>query len=357
MAMGDTTGGARDRGVLNERQQAVLRAVVSHYVRTGEPAGSKTLVERYKLGASSATVRNEMAVLEEEGFLSHPHTSAGRIPTDRGYRYFVDAWGNDVKLPPAEARKVHAFYGEPRFAVEDALRETALLLSNLTHHAAVVFAPPLSKSTVRHIEIVRLAGERVMLVLVTDTGRVENRIIRVGVEVTEEQLGRAAEAVNRVLVGSAAADAAGRLAAHVGEVPQDVREVVRAAAAALGQRREETLEQQVFLEGASRIVDEAKFTDLETVRQVIGALEHRRVLLEVLADALDNSEVSVRIGSENPMAEMQHCAVIAAPYGDEGALKGSLGIVGPTRMDYRRTIAAVHEVASELGSMLRQLGL
>ena len=353
--MGELTQ-ASEPSALNERQEAVLRAVVSHYVRTGEPAGSKTLVERYKLHASPATVRNEMAVLEESGYLSHPHTSAGRIPTDRGYRYFVDAWGNDVKLPAAEARRVHAFYVEPRFAVEDALRETALLLSNLTHHAAVVFAPALAKAMVRHIDVVRLSGPRAMLVLVADTGRVENRILGVSPRVSDDDLSRVAEALNRLLVGSSVEEAASRLAAHLGDVPSDVREVAAAAASALSQRRDEDLDQRVFLEGTSKMVDEAKFSDIETVRQVVGALEHRRVLLEVLADALTDTEVSVRIGSENPIAEMQHCAVVAAPYGDE-ELKGSLGIVGPTRMDYRRTIAAVHEVASNLGAMLRHLGL
>src|SRR5688572_15914315 len=162
---------------LGDRRASILRAIVAHYVTSGEPVGSKTLVERYRLGVSPATVRNEMGALEEAGLIYQPHTSAGRVPTDAGYRHYVDRSGSEGRLPAAAARQIQSFFGEPRWELEDALRQTATLLSTLTNHAAVVFAPALDRSTVRHVELVELSAGRAMVVVVTDTGRVENHVI------------------------------------------------------------------------------------------------------------------------------------------------------------------------------------
>lgn len=337
---------------LGDRRGRILRALVSHYVTSGEPVGSKTLVDRYDLGVSPATVRTELAALEEAGLIHQPHTSAGRIPTDAGYRFFVDRYASDGKLPPREVRRVRTFFGEPRWELEDALRHTASLLSTLTNHAAVVFAPALDRSLVRHVDLVLLAGDRAMIVVVTDTGRVENHVVRVEPDVDEVQLADAAEMLNRSVTGIPLEQVPAQLAQEAGRFPLELREVVGAVAGVLARELQQRDAERVFLEGTSNIVDEEKFADLGTVRHVIEALEHRRLLLEVLADALSPEQVSVRIGVENSIEEMQACAVIAAPYGSEGNALGSLGVVGPTRMDYRRTIAAVHEVASNLGRML-----
>ena len=337
---------------VGERRAQILRALVSDYVTSGEPVGSKTLVERYRLGVSAATVRNELAALEDAGLIYQPHTSAGRIPTDAGYRFFVDRFASNGKLPDKDAREVRRFFVEPRWELEDALRQTASLLSTLTDHAAVVFAPALDRSTVRHFELVLLPGDRAMVVVVTDTGRVENHVIKVPSEMDEEQLNNAAQMLNRVLVGLPLEQVPAKIAEELARFPLELREVVGTLAATLADELAESDSDRVFLEGTSNIVDEQKFSDLETVRQVIETLEHRRLLLEVLADGFSIDSVSIRIGAENPVQEMQSCAVIAAPYGLEGIAIGSLGVVGPTRMDYRRTIAAVHEVASNLGRML-----
>lgn len=337
---------------LGDRRARILQALVSHYVRSGEPVGSKTLVERFNLGVSPATVRNELAALEEEGLIYQPHTSAGRIPTDAGYRYFVDQWSGNAKLPEREASAVRDFFGEPRWELEDALRQTASLLSTITDHAAVVFAPALDRSTVRHVDLVALPGNRAMIVLVTETGRVENHVLRIRDDVDEVQLGQAADMLNRAVVGTALEQAPVRMVEEINRFPLELREVVLSVASTLGEELTRSEAERVFLEGTSNIVDEHKFADLETVRHVIEALEHRRLLLEVLADALSLERVSVRIGGENTLEEMQACSVIAAPYGAEGIAIGSLGVVGPTRMDYRRSIAAVHVVAANLGRML-----
>jgi heat-inducible transcriptional repressor len=340
---------------LDERKAAILRAIVSHYVRSGEPAGSKTLVERFRLGVSPATVRNEMGALEEAGYLYQPHTSAGRIPTDLGYRFFVDSLATDLRLPPRDATIVRRFFDEPRWELQDALRETATLLSTLTDHAAIVFTPAMERSVVRRVELVRLSRERAMLLLVTDTGRVENHIIGISENMDDVQLDNTSEMLNRIVVDQPLDGVARLISDALDRFPLEIREAVAAVATALEEELSERVTERVFLEGAANIVDEAKFSDLETVRQVIGALEHRRVVLEVLAEAIPVHSVSVRIGAENP-SEMQFCSVIAAPYGPDAPI-GSLGIVGPTRMDYRRAIASVNEVATALGRMLSDLGL
>ncbi len=337
---------------LGERSGRILRALISHYVRSGEPVGSKTLVEKYSLGVSPATVRNELSALEESGLIYQPHTSAGRIPTDLGYRFFVDEWGDNMRLPERDARQVRRFFGEPRWELEEALRKTASLLSTLTDHAALVFAPALGKSTLRHIELVSLPGDRAMVVVVTDTGRVYNHVIPRNADLDEDTLERVGGILNAVSVNVPIEDAAATISRNLERFLPGERELVSAVVGTLQDEIARKDAEKVFLEGAANIIDEHKFSDLETVRNVIEALEHRRLLLEVLADALSGEGVSVRIGAENSAEEMQFCSVILAPYGSVDNPIGSLGVVGPTRMDYRRTIAAVHEVASNLGRML-----
>jgi heat-inducible transcriptional repressor len=337
---------------LDERKGAILRAIVSHYVRSGEPVGSKAVAERFPTKVSPATVRNEMAILEDFGFIFQPHTSAGRIPTDAGYRYYVDAWAARPRLSVQDSRRVRSFFGEPRYELEDSLRRTASLLSDLTDHAAMVFSPSLERSIVRHLELVKLTDERAMLVVVTNTGWVENHIILTPEAGDEITLANVAELLNRLVVGTPHESVAQTILDGVDRLPLEFRDLARNVSAVLKEEMLARGAERVFLEGTSNIVDEHKFSDLETVRQVIGVLEHRRVLLELVADALAVERVMVRIGIENDIEEMRSCSVITAPYAVEGNTIGTLGIVGPTRMDYRKTIAAVDEVAEYLGRML-----
>ena len=215
---------------LDERKAAVLRAIVSHYVRSGEPVGSRTLVERFRLGVSPATVRNDMGALEDAGFIYQPHTSAGRIPTDAGYRFFVDVWGRNSRLPHGDAELVQSFFGEPRWELEESLRRTAALLSSLTHHAAVVFAPALDRSIVRHVELLRLAGDRAMVLLVTDTGRVENHVVLIPESLDNVQLEHTSDMLNRVVVDVPLEKAAATMAAQLERFPLELRDAVASVA-------------------------------------------------------------------------------------------------------------------------------
>jgi heat-inducible transcriptional repressor len=337
---------------LDDRKSAILRALVSHYVTTGEPVGSKTLVDRFKLGISPATARHEMGLLEEGGFIYQPHTSAGRIPTDVGYRHFVDSYTRGARLSAGDALRIRRFFVEPRWEFEDALRQTASLLSALTDHAAVVFAPAVDRSLVRDLELVGLIAGRAMVLVVTDMGRVQNHVVLVDESLDQPELDRAATALKRLVMGVELEASAKVIAQALPTLPPDLRDVAAKVAAGLAEGTSQREAERVFLEGTSTMVDGGKFHDLETVKQVVGALEHRRVVLEMLAESLGEGNVSVRIGAENHQQEMQACSVITAPYGTEDRAIGSLGVVGPTRMDYRRIIAAVCEVAGNLGRML-----
>jgi heat-inducible transcriptional repressor len=293
-----------------------------------------------------------MAALEDAGYIFQPHTSAGRVPTDAGYRYFVDALGGPIRLPVNDARRVRSFFEASRRELEDSLRATAQLLSQLTDHAALVFAPMLDRSVVRHVELVMLGSARAMVVVVTSTGQVENHIVSLPDNIDEVQLDETASMLNRVVAGTPLDAAPEAISTVLDRFPLELRETAEGVAAALTDELAEKDSTRVFLEGAANIVDEDKFADLETVRNVIEALEHKRVLFELLADALNPGPVSVRIGRENSMNEMRDCSVVTAAYEVEGEPIGSLGIVGPTRMDYLRTIASVYEVAAGLGRML-----
>jgi heat-inducible transcriptional repressor len=341
---------------LDDRKAAILHAIVAQHVRSGEPVGSKTLVARFRLGVSAATVRNEMMWLEDAGYLYQPHTSAGRVPTDAGYRHFVDA-SPEAELPGLERQRIRRFFGEPRWELEEGLQRTASLLSMVTQHAAVVCAAALDQNVVRHVELVRLSGAKAMVLLVTDTGRVANHVVLVPEALDDVQLEQAGEMLNRIVGGVALENTPELIASAVDRFPLELRDAVATVARALREELAERATERVFLEGTSNIVDETKFSDLETVRQVIGVLEHRRVVLEILAHALASDRVSVTIGTENIMEEMRSCSVITAPYGADGNIVGSLAVVGPTRMDYRRTRAAVNEVARALGGMLHELGV
>ncbi|HWL64840.1 MAG TPA: HrcA family transcriptional regulator, partial [Actinomycetota bacterium] len=235
--------------------------------------------------------------------------------------------------------------------LEEALRQTASLLSTLTDHAAVVFSPALDRSTIRHLELVSLPQNRAMVVVVTDAGRVYNQVVGHDGDLNEDEISRIGRMLNAVVAEVAVEDVGETITKSLERFRPEERTLVSMLSDVLKSEFARRDAEKMFLDGTANIIDEHKFADLETVRHVIEALEHRRLLLELLADALGAGSVSVRIGAENP-EEMQFCSVIAAPYGIAGHPLGSLGVVGPTRMDYRRTIAAVHEVAANLGRML-----
>ncbi len=334
-----------------DRRLAVLRAIVEDYVQTREPVGSKALVERHALGVSPATIRNDMASLEEEGLIAQPHTSAGRIPTDKGYRLFVDRLST-VKPLSAPEKKAIASLLDGAVDLDDVVDRTVRLLAQLTHQVAVVQYPSLTRSTVRHVELVPLGGGRLLVVLITNTGRVEQRLVDAGGEPSEAVLADLRARLNVAVGGKRLTEVRALVeslpSAFAPEARQLVRLVLDALEGALAVEREE----RIVLAGTANLARAG--TDFAgSIGPVLEALEEQVVLLKLLTEmAADTGGVGVRIGRENHHAGLTETAVVASGYGGEGEVVARLGVLGPTRMDYPTTIAAVRAVARYVSRIL-----
>jgi len=337
--------------MVEDRRLAVLRAIVEDYVSTEEPVGSKALVDRHQLGVSPATVRNDMAVLEEEGFIMQPHTSAGRVPTDKGYRLFVDKLTNLKPMSAAEKRAIASFL-DGAVDLDDVVQRSVRLLSQLTRQVAVVQYPTLSRSTVRHVEVVALSPHRLLLVLILSTGRVEQRLVELPVELNDDELADLRTRVYRAAIGEVIADAATRLATVPDEVLPEHRTTTGAVVAALVEAMSDhRSDERVAVGGTANLTRFGEGFDT-TIRPLLEALEEHVVLLKLLGEAGTGGTVTVRIGGEGPYQELATTSVVATGYGPGDQALAALGIVGPTRMDYPGTMAAVRAVARYVSRIL-----
>jgi len=336
--------------VLDDRKLAVLRAIVEDYVSTNEPVGSKALVDRRNLDVSPATIRNDMAVLEEQGYIVQPHTSAGRIPTDKGYRLFVDKLSAIKPFSSAERRAIETFLAGA-YDLDDVVMRTVRLLAQLTRQVAVVQYPSLSKSAVRHVELVPLTERRLLLVLITDTGRVEQRVVDLPGLTDEDSTMQLRAVLNACLDGRKLTD----VATVVGDLPERVDPLERANAAAVFSVIIETLvarhEEKIIVGGASNLTP-GDFS--QGLREVLEALEEQVVLMRLLGESDDQASVTVRIGAENNVHGLRRTSVVAVGYGAADRPLAKLGVLGPTRMDYPTAMGAVRAVARYTGQILAE---
>jgi heat-inducible transcriptional repressor len=336
----------------DDRRFEVLRAIVADFVATKEPIGSKTLVDRHNLGVSSATVRNDMAVLEAEGYIAQPHTSSGRVPTEKGYREFVDRLDVVKPLSSAERRAILSFL-ETGVDLDDVLRRAVRLLAQLTRQVAIVQYPTLSTSSVRHLEVVALTPARLLLVVITDSGRVDQRVVELGDAIDEHQLGQLRERLAAALEGkplSAASVAVADLASQL-DGRGGLGDAVGRAATVLVETLVEHREERLLLGGTANLTrNTADFGG--SLRSVLEALEEQVVVLRLLAAQQEAGKVTVRIGHETEAEEMAGTSVVSTAYGSLGKVYGGMGVVGPTRMDYPGTIANVAAVALYIGEVL-----
>ncbi|HIW61243.1 MAG TPA: heat-inducible transcriptional repressor HrcA [Candidatus Stackebrandtia excrementipullorum] len=337
---------------MGERRLDVLRAIVEDYVLTQEPVGSKSLVSRHSLGVSSATIRNDMAALEDAGYIHQPHTSAGRVPTNKGYRLFVDRLSKIKPLTGAERRAVHRFLDEA-VDLNDVIHRTVRLLAQLTRQVAVVQYPSLSRSQVRHLELVPLATSRIMLVMITDTGRVEQRVVDFPDGVDEDDVLSLRQIINDKLVGVRLTETPTEIAAMVEETAPRLRPPMTTLSTVLLETLVERGEERLALAGTANLT-RSTLDFSGSLRPILEALEEEVVLLKLLGEVDSGATLRIAIGEENDIVGLDGTSVVSTGYGPAGSIVGGLGVVGPTRMDYPGTIAAVRTVARYVSEILAQ---
>jgi heat-inducible transcriptional repressor len=340
--------------MMNDRHQGVLRAIVQDYIRTAEPVGSRTLSRKYGFSLSPATIRTIMSDLEESGYVAQPHTSAGRVPTDKGYRLYVDNLMDRAPLSREEVERIEQRVGPSAAEADDLLREAGKLLFALSPYVAVALAPRLQDSRFQRVEFVSLARDRVLVILLADSGLVHHKTIMVEEVVTQDDLDRMARYLSDLLKGRTLHEVRDLLVAQMAE-EKALYDRLLAQALRLGaQALAGDTEADVYVAGAARIADQPEFADIQRMKSLYTAFEEKSKLVILLSECLRGGGCRVFIGSEIPVQDIQDLSVVASPYRRQGQILGVLGVLGPTRMDYGRTVALVETTANLLSRSLSE---
>jgi heat-inducible transcriptional repressor len=334
--------------VLNDRRRRILQALVKEYIGSAIPVGSKTLVDRYELGCSSATVRNELAILEETGYVVQPHVSAGRLPTDTGYRSFVDVL-IESGLSEADAEEVKSALHHNVTELDELMRETSAALTQLTSCLAVVLAPSVTLTRVRRIDLLSLERRRALFVLITESGQVVNKTVDLPTDTEPERLADIEKALNASFDGKRAAEI--RPLRGALENVHDKDGLVALVVDEILEALDETDRDRLYHVGVPALLGQPEFHDADRARPLIEFLEDGIAVLETLSEALGSRGVSVTIGHENRRVELGNVSIVASNFG-MGRADGIVGVIGPTRMDYQRAMAAVRVVADDLSGAL-----
>ncbi|HTX92917.1 MAG TPA: heat-inducible transcriptional repressor HrcA [Anaerolineales bacterium] len=337
---------------LTERQRFLLALIVRDYTETAEPVGSKRLVEYYKLELSSATIRNEMAALTEMGYLRQPHPSAGRVPTEEGYRYFVTHVVYQADLPePARDTISHQFY-QARQDVEQWMPLAASILAHHSHAASIVTAPHSERSRYKHVELIATRGRQVLMVLVTTGGEVSQQILTLAEPVVQARLSAAADHLNQVCLLKTT-DEIGALPPRPDALEKDILTLVLQDMS----RGEQRVSGEIFLDGLTNVLSEPEFLESDDARRAVRLFEERSLLQDLLARTTNNATVGgvqVLIGGEGEWEDLKQCSVVLARYGIPGLATGTLGVFGPMRMPYARTIPTVRFMADLLSGLISE---
>ncbi len=346
----------RSGGPLEPRAQAILRAIIEEYVATAAPVGSQSLVERFDLGVSSATVRNVMAELEAAGYLTHPHTSAGRVPTDAGYRLYVESLAPSFNLAPVEQLMIRHQFGQVEFASEQWFRLAAATLAGATHAAGLATPAKPRSCRLRRADLVATSQRTASLVVVLAEGSVKQELLPLDEPSEQARLDEIAQLLNDRLAGSSTRQLAGRIDALRSD-PDVPRVAVRAAQRIERLMREfdAAVVEDVFSDGLLYVMEQPEFAESQTLRRVFGALQDRDYLGGLLHRVWGQGDVQVLIGSENDVREMQSVSLVLAPYGQPGRAMGVVGVLGPTRMAYPQAIGSVRYVSGLMNELVEQL--
>lgn len=343
MSIDASESGELDR--LSERRDAILRAVIQGYISTSRPVGSGAVTSENAIDVSPATVRKELSALEDEGFLQQPHTSAGRIPTEKGYRYFVDALMQPADLQGQQAERIHEFFTRTHGELEKMLKQTSTLLANLTHYAAVVVGPEPDVATIKSAQIVSLGPQVALLVVVLSNGAVERRTLEFAAEVDDDVIADAGRLLAAAIVGQSVAgavlvDLADTIADSAGTIAVQALHALQHGDASAG---------RLYVGGQSSVAE--VFDATETVQEVLTILERQLLVSSLIRDVLDRG-MRVAIGTETGLQHLNECSIVVAPYLIEGEEAGSIGVLGPQRMNYAQALATVAIVSDGLTAHL-----
>ncbi len=334
---------------LTERQQSLLALIVRAYTETAKPIGSKKLLERYNLNVSSATVRNEMATLTDAGYLRQPHTSAGRVPTEAGYRYFVRGLLGDSELPNAEKRLISHQFHQAHADIEEWVRLSASVLAQHSHVASLVTTPRPERAIFKHLKLIATLGQQVLLVLVLQGGDVRQQILTLAQPIDQAQLETIASQITNAC-NSKDAKFVSEQISHFSDLAEDITRLV----AEMMARADAVWAGEIYRDGITNVLAQPEFAQSDSARNALRLLEERSFLEEVLANVLSPTVggVQVVIGGEGGWEELRECSMVLTRYGAPGYATGAMGVVGPTRMAYGRTISAVRYVAGLLSELV-----
>jgi len=343
--------------ILDERKGRILKAIVNDYVETADPIGSEWLVTHYDFGCKSATLRNEMAEMADMGYLLQPHTSAGRIPTDRGYRYYVDRLMPTEPLSDTEQQRALATYERTRMEVEEIVQQTCRMLAHMTQYPSLGTPPASTTTHLHHLYVTAASARHVLIVLLLSTGHVEHSLLEVEDAPEAASLQRITNYLNETLAGRDLTDLSGHALAGTPTELRAEQALLEKVHASVVQSAASLADHRVFLEGTSHILRQREFQDVQRLERLMSALEQRNVLFQVLSRALLGPDVTVIIGAESPVKAMQECSVVTSPYYIRTLTGGFIGVVGPTRMRYDRAVAAVGLMARSLSALLTRASL
>ncbi|MCR4426205.1 MAG: heat-inducible transcriptional repressor HrcA [Firmicutes bacterium] len=345
--------------VMEERKRAILRAVADDYISTAEPVGSRTIARRYGLGISPATIRNEMADLEEEGYLEQPHASAGRVPSDKGYRFYVDALMSERGLSGFEEKRIRAEYEKRRDEIQSLIKATAKVLGDLSKCASVVVAPAAREAEIRHIQLVPVNSDSVLVLVVTTAGLVEHKLISIEHALTASDLDRISGILNKRLRGASLSQMRGRLLREVQADLTAYASFIESTVELLLSAVSVSDQERVYTDGLTELLTQPEFREIERAKPVLGFLGSDDLVLGLFSGIAKGgpSGPSVRIGSENARDELKGCSVVSASYGIGGRSLGTIGVIGPTRMDYAGAMALVSFMAEGLSDLLTRMSM
>lgn len=338
---------------LGARKRLILQAIIEDYINTAEPVGSRTISKKYLTGTSPATIRNEMADLEDMGYIEQPHTSAGRIPSDKGYRLYVDHIMRQNTINEAQREKIKKEFVDTLGEIDRLVKHASKLLSQMTQYTSIVMAPQFRRTSIKQIQLIRIDNSTVLAVIITDAGIVKNSVLRIVQDVQSDVLAKITNMLNEKLSGLGIEDIECFDIEYMKNNSMGHREIIEQIVPELIQTLLYSDTAEVYHDGVSNILNLPEYSDINKARSFLNTMEENELLFKVLNEA--KGDVSVSIGSENKLEQFRDCSLITATYRINGKTVGSVGIIGPTRMEYSKAISVVEYMTNNLSEMLTKI--